>query len=67
MKEHELSKVESQRQSYVDFKKKTMAEQLQGQSKAQQKKTEKNLVQQWSNTNSTMGLSMSLDNAVMYM
>ena len=66
-KEFETSKIEEQKKAYLEAHKKFNHDQIQNMSKTQQKKHEKSIIQNWTNFNSGLGQSLSLDHAVMYM
>lgn len=66
-KDFEASITEEQKKQYVETQKRVNHDKIQEMSKTQQKKNEKSIQQSWSQTNSTLGQNLSLDNAIMYM
>ena len=67
IKDFEQSKIKEHKKSYVDVQKQLNQDQMHALSKTKQKKFENTILQNFSQTNSTMGVSLSLDNAIMYM
>ena len=67
VKDFESQKIEEQKKAFLEAHKRINLEQIQALSKTQQKKQEKSTLQSWSQTNSALGQSLSIDNAIMYM
>lgn len=67
MKDFEQNKIKDQKKFFVEIQKQINHDQIQSLSKTKQKKFETTALQNYSQTNSTLGLSLSLDNAIMYM
>ena len=66
-KDFEQQNIKEQKKFFVDIQKQINHDYIQSISKTKQKKFENNALQSYGQTNSTLGISLSLDNAIMYM
>lgn len=67
VRDYEQAKIKDEKKEFVDAQKVLNQEQIQSLSKTKQKKFENSALQNYSQINSTLGLSLSIDNAIMYM
>ena len=67
VKEHELTGIEGAKREFMEAYKRQNADTIEKMTKSAFKKHEKVILTNWQQTNSVLGQSLSLDNAIMYM